>query len=260
MDHQSVITQMKNGVAVITLNEPQSLNALSTDIVEGLSNTIQAIKHDANVRAVILTGNGKAFSAGGDIKSFSSVSSAAVGRNYMLKMGGFIKDLVQMEKPVIAAVNGYAVGAGFSIALACDIVLAAKKAKFAMGFHKVGLVPDLGGLYHLPRVVGMARAKELAFSDRTLTAEEAKEYGICLEVVEDDQLLTRAFEMAESFASSSTIAIGLAKSLLNHSIDSSLEDFLMEEAMAQGIAFTTEDHKEGVRAFLEKTKPVFTGS
>jgi 2-(1,2-epoxy-1,2-dihydrophenyl)acetyl-CoA isomerase len=260
MSNLTVLTEVKNGVAIITLNEPKSLNALSGEIVEGLTNAIKAIKHDPAVRAVILTGNGKSFCSGGNIKSFSSVTSAASGRKYMLETGGFIKDLAELEKPVIAAVTGYAVGAGFSIAIACDFVIASPHSKFSLGFHKVGLVPDLGGLYHLPRIVGMARAKELAFSDRTLSAKEAKEYGICLEIVEEEQLLSRAQEFAESFASSSTIAIGLAKSLLNHSFESSLDDILHEEAMVQGIAFSTVDHKEGVRAFMDKTKPIFTGS
>jgi 2-(1,2-epoxy-1,2-dihydrophenyl)acetyl-CoA isomerase len=260
MSNQAVLTVVKNGVALVTLNEPNSLNALSTAIVEGLTETFTSIKNDSTIRAVILTGNGRAFCAGGNIKGFSSVTSAAAGRKYMKEHINFLKDLAQMEKPVIAAVNGYAVGAGFSIALACDFVIASQNSKFSLGFHKLGLVPDLGGLYHLPRIVGMARAKELAFSDRTLSSYEAKEYGICLEVVEEGQLLCRAQEIAESFASSSTIAIGLAKSLLNHSFESSLDDILREEAMVQGIAFTTTDHKEGVRAFMEKTKPIFTGS
>lgn len=260
MSSQAVLTEVKNGVARITLNEPDSLNALSTAIIEGLNETIGSIKNDPDIRAVILTGNGRAFCAGGNIKGFSSISSAAAGRKRMEDHTHFLKDLAQMEKPVIAAVDGHAVGAGFSIALACDFIIASERSKFALGFHKIGLVPDLGGLYHLPRIVGMARAKELAFSDRTLTAAEAKDYGICLEVVEAEQLLDRTQEIAETFASSPTIAIGLAKSLLNRSFESTFDDMLREESMVQGIAFTTADHKEGVRAFLDKTKPNFTGS
>nr|WP_263326630.1 enoyl-CoA hydratase [Neobacillus sp. Marseille-Q6967] len=260
MENQAVITEVKDGYAIVTLNQPNALNALSTEIVEGLTESMNRLKHDPAIRAVILTGHGRAFCAGGNIKGFSDVTSAAGGRKYMQDHTGFLKDLAQMEKPVIAAVNGYAVGAGLSIAIACDVVIAVPYAKFALGFHKLGLVPDLGALYHLPRVVGMARAKELAFSDRTLSATEAKEYGICLEVVEEGQLLNRAEELAASFAASPTIAIGLAKSILNRSFESSLEDILREEALVQGISFTTVDHKEGVRAFLEKSKPTFTGS
>jgi 2-(1,2-epoxy-1,2-dihydrophenyl)acetyl-CoA isomerase len=260
MNKESVLTEVKNGFAVITLNEPKSLNALSVEIVEGLTTSLRSIKHDPAVRAVIITGNGKAFCAGGNIKGFSNITSAAGGRRYIQEHIDFLKDLAQMEKPVIAAVNGYAVGAGFSIVLACDFVLASPQSNFALGFHKIGLVPDLGGLYHLPRIVGMARAKELAFSDRMLSAMEAKEYGICLEVVEADQLLNRAEELAQSFAGSPTIALGLAKTILNSSFESSLDDIFRQEAMVQGISFTTQDHKEGVRAFIEKKNPTFTGS
>jgi 2-(1,2-epoxy-1,2-dihydrophenyl)acetyl-CoA isomerase len=260
MSDQAVLTEIKNGVAAVTLNQPESLNALSLEVVQGLTKTFHELKHDTSVRAVILTGSGRAFCAGGNIKGFSNVTTAAGGRKYMQDHTDFLKDLAQMEKPVIAAVNGHAVGAGFSIALACDFIIASHHSKFALGFHKLGLVPDLGGLYHLPRFVGMARAKELAFSDRILSSTEAKEYGICLEVVEAERLLERAHELAASFAASPTIAIGLAKSILNQSFESSLEDILRQEAMVQGVAFTTEDHKEGVRAFLEKDKPTFTGS
>ncbi|MFJ7637984.1 enoyl-CoA hydratase/isomerase family protein [Peribacillus sp. NPDC097206] len=260
MENEAVIMQVNNGIATITLNEPNSLNALSGAIIEKLNHFFNSIKNDSSIRAVILTGNGRSFCAGGDIKGFSKVTSAASGRKYMQKHSSFLKELVNMEKPVIAAVNGFAIGAGFSIAIACDIVIASSKAKFGLNFNKVGLVPDLGALYHLPRIVGMARAKELAFSDRILSASEAKDYGICLEVVEEDNLLNFCTDLANSFVANPPIAIGLTKTMLNHSMESSLEDILNEEAMVQGIVFNTQDHQEGVRAFIDKTKPNFTGS
>ena len=260
MEKKAVLMEVQEGIATIIFNEPNSQNALSEEMIEGLDSSMNSIKHDSSIRAVILTGNGKSFCAGGDIRSFSNVSSAASGRNYMQKHSYFLKELVNMEKPVIAAVNGYAIGAGFSIALACDIVIASTNAKFGLGFNKVGLVPDLGALYHLPRIVGMARAKELVFSDRILSAGEARDYGICLEVVEDNQLLNFAHNLANSFKENPPIATGLSKTILNHSMESSLEEILREEAMVQGIAFKTQDHQEGVRAFFEKTKPNFTGS
>lgn len=260
MEKQAVIKEVNDGIATITLNEPNSQNALSSAIIEGLDHNLNSIIHDSSIRAVILTGNGKSFCAGGDIKGFSNVTTAASGRKYMQKHSHFLKELVNMEKPVIAAVNGFAIGAGFSIAMACDIVIASTKAKFGLGFNKVGLVPDLGALYHLPRIVGIARAKELVFSDRILSASEARNYGICLEVVEDEQLLNCANNLANSFKANPPIAIGLTKTILNHSMESSLEEILREEAMVQGIAFKTQDHQEGVRAFFEKTKPNFTGS
>ncbi|WEG14381.1 enoyl-CoA hydratase/isomerase family protein [Pullulanibacillus sp. KACC 23026] len=256
---EAVIVEVKEHVAWITLNEPESLNALSNEMASGLTEALEHLRKDNEVRAVVLTGNGKAFSAGGNIKGFPKESSPGWLRGYIHDTIGFLKGLAELEKPVIAAVNGFAVGAGLSIALACDMVLAVPHAQFSLGFHKLGLVPDLGALYHLPRVVGMARAKELAFSNRTLTSQEAKDYGIVLEIVEEDGLLTRAGELAEELAQSATLAIGLAKSILNHSFESSLDAIMKEEAAIQALAFASEDHQEGVKAFLTKSKPVFKG-
>lgn len=260
MSNESVLFSVKNGVATIKLNEPKSLNALSKNIVEGLIDSLKNIKEDNSIRAVILTGSGRGFCAGGDITSFPKGNSAALGRTYMQKMQTFIKEWSELEKPIIAVVNGYAVGAGFSLALACDFVIAAENSKFAMAFNKMGVVPDLGGLYHLPRVVGMARAKELAYSDRTLSAQEAKEYGICLEVVPDSEVLHKSQEIAEIFAKGPGYSIGMTKAILSHSLESSLEQILREEAMAQGISFTTNDHRAGVEAFFEKKAPIFSGN
>ncbi|WP_209122691.1 enoyl-CoA hydratase/isomerase family protein [Alkalihalobacillus sp. BA299] len=261
MSVPAVLFEVENGVATITLNEPKHMNALSSSIIEGLQNSIARINEDSEIRAVVLTGSGKAFCAGGDIKTFpDSRSNAAVSRNYMKFGLPFLVELAQLEKPIVAAVNGYAVGAGFSIAIACDFILASNDSTFAMSFNKVGLVPDLGALYHLPRIVGMARAKELALTGRSITPHEAKEYGIVLEVLPQEELLERAKELASTLADSATQALGLTKHILNRSYELSLEQVLREEAMAQAIAFSTDDHKEGVTSFFEKRKPVFTGN
>lgn len=256
---EAVLFEVRKGVAWVTLNEPDSLNALSNEMALGLTEAVSRIQKEDAIRAVVLTGTGKAFCAGGNIKGFPKDQSPGILRRYIHDTIDFVKGLAEIEKPVIAAVNGYAVGAGLSIALACDLVLAVPKSQFSLGFHKIGLVPDLGVLYHLPRVVGMAKAKELAFSNRTLSAEEAKDYGIVLEIVEADRLLSRAAERAEEMASSATLAIGLAKSILNHSFESTLEGVMKEEAAIQALAFASEDHQEGVQAFLKKTKPEFKG-
>lgn len=250
----AVLLEVQNQVAVVTLNQPKSLNALSNDIVEGLNQALSQIKKDADIKAVILTGSGRAFCAGGNIKGFPAATNANVGREYMEGVASFIRPLANLEKPVIAAVNGYAVGAGFSIAVACDFIIAEEDAKFSMSFNKVGLVPDLGSLYHLPRIVGMARAKELAYSNRTLSASEAKEYGLCLEVVPSGDVLNRALAIAETFVNGSPIATALTKTVLNHSYESTLDQILREECTVQGIAFTTEDHQVAARAFKEKSK------
>lgn len=259
MSEQAVLFSVKNAVATVTLNQPKSMNALSHEIVQGLRDSVTKIQSTPEIRAVVLTGSGRAFSAGGDISTFPEVTNGNVGRSYMLSVSSFLTDLHELDRPVIAAVNGFAVGAGFSLALASDFVIASDQSKFGLAFSNVGLVPDLGALYFLPRVVGMQKAKELAYSAKILTAEEAKEYGICLEVVSHGQLLDRAQEIAEKYAMGPAISVGLTKSILNQSFESSLGKVLKEEAMAQGIAFTTSDHKEGVNAFFNKKSPVFSG-
>lgn len=259
MENAVVRLEIKNEIAFIEMNDPKALNALSSEMASGLDNAVKTVKNDLEVRAVILTGAGRAFCAGGNIKGFPTDSSPAATRSYMHRTIGFVRDLAQMEKPVIAAVNGFAVGAGFSLALACDFVIATPSAQFSLGFHKIGLIPDLGALYYLPRVVGMARAKELALTSRTLTAEEAINYGICLEVVPGEELMTRAEALANDLATSASVALSLTKTVLNHSFESSLDDILQEEAYAQSLAFMTDDHKKGVQAFINKVKPNFTG-
>ena len=260
MANQAVWLEIHNGVAQIIMSEPDTLNALSEQMAEGLKKAVQRVKEDDAIRAVILTGSGRAFSAGGNIKGFPTDAKPAVIRTYIHDTIGFIKDLAQLEKPTIAAVNGHCVGAGLSLALACDFVISIREARFSLGFHKIGLVPDLGALYHLPRVVGMAKAKELAMTNRILTSEEAVAYGICLEVVENEGLIDRAQQLANELAQSATVALAFTKTVLNHSFETTLDDILQEEAYVQSMAFLTQDHKEGVRAFLEKTKPVFTGN
>ncbi|WP_158595088.1 enoyl-CoA hydratase/isomerase family protein [Oceanobacillus piezotolerans] len=259
MTNHAVLLDITDNIATITFNQPDRLNVLSSEIISGLTDSLRQIKEDSSIRVVILTGEGKAFNAGGDIKSFPDIKNAGVGRNYMTQSIRFYKDLASLEKPTIAAVNGYAVGAGFSLAITCDLVIASENATFNMGFNRMGLVPDLGGLYYLPRLVGMQRAKMLAFSGKNITAEEAKQYGICLEVTKKEELMNRARELALSLRDGTGYSVGLTKSIINQSFESSLEDILFMESMAQAISFTTEDHHESVKAFFEKREPKFTG-
>jgi 2-(1,2-epoxy-1,2-dihydrophenyl)acetyl-CoA isomerase len=260
MSKDSVLIEINNCVATITLNEPKSLNSLSLALVKGLKEAIREVKENNEVRAIILTGNGKAFCAGGNIKEFpDGIQKASIGREYMEESVSLLTGLAQLEKPTVAAVNGYAVGAGFSLALACDFVLATEETIFAMVFNKIGLVPDLGGLYHLPRIVGMARAKEIVFSARDISAKEAKDYGIVLDIVRQEELIEKAQELAGSLAIKATQAIGLSKFILNRSFELSLEQLLQEERFAQAVAFSTDDHAEGIKAFFEKRSPQFSG-
>ncbi|MGE5702099.1 MAG: enoyl-CoA hydratase/isomerase family protein [Clostridia bacterium] len=258
MEEQFVHYEVSHHVATITLNRPDKMNALSNELVEELAAALEQARTDAGVRSIILTGSGRAFSAGGDLSSFPG-TQALNGKRYMQKAHRLLLDLYQLEKPTIAAVNGFATGAGFNIALCCDIVVANEQAMFGQVFSKVGLVPDFGGMYFLPRVVGMPRAKELMYSGRMISAREAQQYGIVLEVTEPEGLMERVVELAVSLAQGPTAALGMTKAILNRSFEYSLEQLLHEEAMAQGIAFSTRDHQEGVQAFSEKRKPVFTG-
>ncbi|MFC4024052.1 enoyl-CoA hydratase/isomerase family protein [Oceanobacillus longus] len=259
MESNAVLLDIKDNIATITLNQPEKMNVLSIEIIEGLTDVLDQVKSEAAVRAVILTGKGKAFNAGGDIKSFPNISNAGVGRDFMTSSIQYYKDLASLEKPTIAAVNGFAVGAGLSLAISCDFVIASENATFNMGFNKMGLVPDLGGLYYLPRLVGLQRAKELVFSGRNITANEAKQYGICLEVTNKEELMNRAWEFASNIRDNTGYSVGLTKTMLNQSFESSLEDILFMESMAQAISFTTDDHEESVKAFFEKRKPRFKG-
>lgn len=255
MEKEAVLFEVENAVAQITLNQPEKMNALSNEIIEGFKSSINKVKKDPKIRSVIITGRDKAFSAGGDIKSFPSATTA-ITREYVQAVQTVVTELVHLEKPVIAAVNGFAVGAGFSIAIACDLVIASENAKFSMAFNKVGLIPDLGALYHLPRIVGQQRAKELCFSGRMLSAQEALDYDLVLQVVSDEDLLAEARKLAELLSQGPTIALGLSKSILNRSSELSFTQFLQEEAMAQAIVFTTEDYREGKQAFNETTATI----
>lgn len=261
MTKDSVLFDLKNGVLTITFNEPENMNVATPGIVSGLKKAVHELNTNPEVRAGIITANGKAFSAGGNLKGFpeQARSNASLGRVYMQEAHEIVRGLALLEKPLIAAVNGLAVGAGFSKALLCDFIIASEKAKFSMAFSKVGLVPDFAGLHHLPRFTNIQRAKELLFTGRMITAQEAKEYNIVLEVVPEDELLSRAQKFAEQLAQGPTAAIAMAKSILNRAYETSLEHSLQEEAMAQGIAFTTADHQEGINAFFENRQPEFKG-
>lgn len=261
MGNKSVIMEKQGAVAQIRLNEPETLNALSFSLVNELMQILEDLRTDEEVRAIILSGNGKVFCAGGNIKEFpEGVENSTVGRAYMANSVALASSLAQIEKPVIAAVQGYAVGAGFSLALASDFVIASQEAEFSMGFNKIGLVPDLGALYHLPRRVGMARAKEIVYFASSIGAEEAKSYGIVLEITNKDNLDSQAMKLAVTLAGKATQAVGLAKYILNKSFESSLEQVLQEERFAQSIAFTTNDHREGKKAFQGKRKAEFKGN
>lgn len=255
-EEQALLVDVADGIATLTLNRPHQKNALNPPMRVALRDAVYAIRSDRAVRAVVLRGAGDDFCAGGDLRSMN-VTDAQAGRERIDDLHGWIGMLLDLDRPVIAAVDGVAYGAGFSLALLADFVVASPRARFCMPFMKVGLVPDCGAFYTLPRVVGLAHAKDLVFSAREIGAQEARQLGAVFEIVPHDALHERARQLAASLAGASPVAFGLAKRALNQSYGSDLRAMLEMEALAQGIAFTTEYHREAVRRFNEKQPPLF---
>lgn len=259
MDFTEITYNCTNGIATITLNRPESLNALSLSMAREITRAMERARADEDCKVVVITGAGRAFCAGGDIKAMKKGMTTVEGRNYVMEAGRVILAMRDLEKPVIAAVNGYAMGAGFNLALAADLIIAVKEAKFGQVFVQVGLAIDAGGSYFLPRAVGLARAKELVFTGRIIDAEEALSMGLINKVVEKENLEKEVFDLAARLAQGPTQALGLAKMLINNGLQADLETALANEAFAQSICMQTEDHREGLAAFLEKRAPQFTG-
>lgn len=260
MEYNSILLTKEDGVAIIQMNKPKTMNALENELSAELLSAYRDVAADSEIGAVILTGTEKAFCAGGDLKLLSQgFESAEAGYDYMRSFREMVTLFMNMAKPTIAAVNGFAVGAGFCMALQADLIIASDKAKFGMAFANVGLIPDLAGLYTLPRLVGLQRAKELVFTARTISAAEAKEMGMVNQVVSHEELLAEAVKLAKNLASGPRVALRMAKSVMNNSINMTLEQLLDLEPHAQAICFESQDHKAGVEAFFKKEKAVFTG-
>lgn len=242
-------------VATLTLNRPAAKNALSAEMADGLEAALAAIEADREVRAVIITGAGGAFCAGGDVRAMNAgaaQNTPEVRRAGMQRHHRNVRKLAALDRPVIAAVDGPAFGAGFSMALLADMIIATPRARFCMAFARVGLIPDFGALYTLPRIVGMARAKELMFSAREVGAAEARELGIVMELAAPEALLDRARAVAGAFANASPLALSLTKNALASSLNSDLATMLDIEAAGQGIAGASDYAKESFRRFAAR--------
>lgn len=256
---EEVLVTRHGATAVLTMNRPQARNALNFPMRDAFAAAIAEVRDDASVRAVILTGAGGHFCAGGDVKGMASggdrPSDAFGNRDSMRAIYRWFDELVDLEKPVIAAVEGSAFGAGLSLALAADFVLAAPGARFCSVFSRIGLVPDLAALYLLPRAVGLARAKELVFSARVVSAQEAQQLGMVYDIAEDVQ--ASALALAERFHTAPTASIGLSKSMLNRAFESQRTDVYAQEAMAQALCRTSDYHKAAAQRFVDKQPPLY---
>ena len=252
--------QIDDGVATITLDRAQARNALSTAMKEGLTELVPRLAADASVRALVLTGAGGAFCAGGDIRGMAESREGATIETWRERMRGYhplLRALVELDKPLVAAVDGPAFGAGFSLALMADFVVASPRARFCLSFMKVGLVPDFAAMYTLPRVVGVQRAKELMLSAREVDAAEAQRLGLVMEVVPGDALLRRAQELARSFTGASALAAALIKREVGMALATDLPTLLGREADQQAMCFETAYQAEAVRRFLAKQPAMF---
>src|SRR5712692_6959983 len=260
MGYQALLVDRADGIATITMNRPEARNALDLTMRAEMLEALDEIERDPAVRVVLLTGAGGHFSAGGDVKSMQKKHTAAEGRARVEMLNRFVLRLFNFSKPTIAMVDGFAVGAGCNIALGCDLIVASDRAKFGEVFLKIGLVPDGGGTWLLQRLVGLAKAKELVFSADIIDAIEALRIGLVNRVVPAAELEATTRALAARIAAGPPGALGLAKALLNRSATVDLATSLGLEAYAQAQSITTDDHAEGVRAFLEKRPPKFTGT
>jgi len=260
---EAVLFEIQSGVATVTLNRPDRLNALNEDIHTGLRAAFSRIETDETIRAVLLTGAGRGFCAGADLmQSLAGVQSTTkrdLGATLERDYNPLIRRMRALPKPIVTAINGVAAGAGMNIGLAGDIILAARSASFTQAFIRIGLLPDAGGTYFLPRLIGDARARALAMLGDTITAEQAEQYGLIYKLFDDAQLHEEALKLAQNLAAKPTQALAAMKSALNEAALNTLDAQLDLERDLQRKLGYTPDFAEGVTAFIEKRPAQFTG-
>ncbi|TPT03757.1 MULTISPECIES: 2-(1,2-epoxy-1,2-dihydrophenyl)acetyl-CoA isomerase PaaG [Acinetobacter] len=262
MDYQNIIAEEKNGVGHLTFNRPKALNSFNVDMHREVAEVLNQWTKNPDVRCVVISGEGRGFCAGqdlGDRVVDPNAEAPDLGYSIETYYNPLIKTIVNMPKPVICAVNGVAAGAGANIALACDLVIAAKSANFVQAFCRLGLVPDSAGTWFLPRAVGHARAMGLTLLGDKLPAETAKEWGMIWDVVEDAELKTKVTELAERLAKQPTFGLSLIKKAIHQSSNNTFDEQVLLERDLQRIAGRSEDYREGVQAFMNKREPNFKG-
>ncbi len=257
----NITLDINHSIATLTLNRPNAANTMNVDLSRELNQASIIIDETASIRAVIITGSGNIFSAGGDLGSFADAADKAGQqlKKITTYMNAAASRFARMDKPVIMAVNGTAAGAGFSLAVAGDIVICAQSAKFTMAYTAAGLSPDVGASYFLPRLIGLRKTQQLMLTNRRITSTQALEWGMVTEVVDDEQVLAKAQQVAQQLAKGPTKAFGQIKQLLLSSASNGLETQLEQEARGIAAMANTEDGLEGVSAFLEKRQPQFIG-
>ena len=264
MEKSETIIEIKNGPLLeIHLNRPDQLNAFNEEMSRAFITSLEGARDDERTRAILITGRGRGFCSGQDLgnRNPDTMSEAPNLEKTILELyNPLVKLIREMPKPVICAVNGVAAGAGVNIAIACDIVVANEKAKFIQSFSKVGLIPDAGGSWMLPRLIGEARAKALSMTAFPLPARQAVEWGLIWSAHDENEFLGEARQLAVDLANGPTIGLGLTKQAIQNAVNQSYDFHLTQEAKFQGICGRSNDYKEGVRAFLGKRTPNFEGN
>ncbi len=260
MEKQNLLVEIQDGVALLTVNRPKALNALNNEVLDELQGAFEELKRNDAVRVVVITGSGeKAFVAGADIAEMAdndSMQALAFSRKGQ-DLVGFIG---RMDKPVIAAVNGFALGGGLELALACDFIYASEKARFGLPEVTLGIMPGFGGTQKLARIIGRNRANEMIFTGKMLNAEEAEKWGIANAVLPAGELIAKAIESAQKIAANGSFGVAHAKDAIKNGLDMGEEDGMRYESALFASLFSSADQKEGMKAFMEKRKAHFTGS
>jgi enoyl-CoA hydratase/carnithine racemase len=259
MDYKTITFDLASRIATVTLNRPNRLNAINEDMRADFSRLFTELQTNDQIGVLIITGAGRAFSAGGDIEYFERDWNTAKFRLENHRLTQFFDELELVEKPVLVAINGPCTGAGLQITLSCDIRIASDQAQFGFRENNIGLIPGAGGCSRLVKLIGYGKAKELIFTGDMISASEAERIGLVNRVVPHDELLSHTRTLAEHLLTRAPEALGLAKRILWHSVTSDFQTGRLLEALAQSVLVKTDDHKEGVRAFRDKRKPKFTG-